>query len=263
MSSLAEIISQINSITEFQIPIPSASVVTSSVDAGTGSVNSIISIVNNLSGYQIPSSTGSSPTSSFTAGTGSVNNIINAINLVSGYQIPAVSGSLITSSMATGSGSINSVITTINALTGYNLPTASGYIISSSSELSSGSVNDIINYLNNLTGYSIPSTKVTLTSGSNIAGTPILYQVPTPVSGTISTEGIYPGAIIKADHVLRIINALNGVNPNLIILSGSLQVTGSANFSSSLVLPFVPNENFIESISGSMEGTSVVDGGSF
>jgi hypothetical protein len=238
-------------------------VVTSSIQAGTGSVNSIISVINNLSGYQIPSSTGASTTSSFTVGTGSVNNIINTINLVSGYQIPATSGSLTTSSMASGSGSINSVITTINSLTGYNLPTASGYIISSSTVLSSGSVNDIVNYLNSLTGYSIPNTSVTFTSGSNVAGAPIVYQVNTPTSGTIPTEGIFPGAIIKAEHVLRIINALNGVNPNLIILSGSLQVTGSANFSSSLVLPFVPNENFIESVSGSMEGTDTIDGGSF
>jgi hypothetical protein len=263
VSALSDIISQINSITDFKIPIPSGSVVTASVSNASGSVNSIIGLVNSLSGFLIPTEDTPETTSSYTAGTGSVNNLINYINQVSGYTLPQTSGSLELLFMATGSGSINSIISTINSLTGYNLPSASGYIISASSELSSGSVNDIINYLNNLTGYSIPGTSVTFTSGSNVSGAPILYQVPTPVSGTIPTTGIRPGAIIEAEHLLRIINALNGVNPNLIILSGSLQVTGSANFSSSLVLPFVPNENFIESVSGSMEGTDTIDGGSF
>lgn len=263
MSALSDVISQINSITDFRIPIPSGSVATASVSNASGSVNSIIGLVNSLSGFLIPTEEGSETTSSFTVGTGSVNDIINSINQISGYTIPQTSGSLVSMSMATGSGSINSIITTINALTGYNLPSASGYIISSSTELSSGSVNDIINYLNNLTGYSIPGTSVTLTSGSNISGLPIIYQVPTAVSGTIPTTGIRPGAVIEAEHLLRIINALNGINPNLIILSGSLQVTGSANFSSSLILPFVPNENFIESVTGSMIGTNTIDGGTF
>lgn len=160
--------------------------------------------------------------------------------------------------------SFSNIITQINSLTGYNLPTSSGtYYVSASGPLTSGSVNDIINQINGLTGYSISATEVVFVSGSNIANAATIVYVPTPVSGTIPTEGIRPGAIIKSDHVLRIINALNGVNPNLIIMSGSLQVTGSVDFSSSLNLPFVPNENFIESVSGSMQPTDTVSGGTY
>lgn len=160
--------------------------------------------------------------------------------------------------------SLNTIISQINSLTGYNLPTASNsYIISSSMPLSSGSVNDIVAQINQLTGYSIPATSVTVTTSSIEAGGPVVIYAPTPVSGTIPTTGIRPGGIIKAEQILNIINALNGVNPNLIILSGSLYVSGSATFAQDLNLPFVPNENFIESISGSMEGTDTVNGGSF
>lgn len=156
------------------------------------------------------------------------------------------------------------VISQINQLSGFNLPTGSdSYIISSSVILSSGSVNDIINQINSLTGYGIPATNVTYISGSNVAGQPTVIYLPTPVSGTISTSGIYPGAIIQADHVLRIINALNGTANNDIIISGSLYVSASATLSSSLNLPFVPNQNFIESVTGSMRGTDTVDGGTF
>ena len=120
-----------------------------------------------------------------------------------------------------------------------------------------------MNQINLLTGYDIPATNVTFSSGSPVAGQSVVIYAPTPVSGTIPTTGIYPGGIIKADQILNIINALNGVNPNLIVLSGSLYVSGSATFAQDLNLPFVPNENFIESVSGSMEGTDTVDGGSF
>lgn len=47
---------------------------------------------------------------------------------------------------------------------------------------------------------------------------------------TISTSGISPSQIIRSEHLLRIINALDGTTPNDIIISGSLnalQVTGS------------------------------------
>jgi len=156
------------------------------------------------------------------------------------------------------------VISQVNALAGYAIPTGSNsYVISSSVVLSSGSVNDVINQINSLTGYNIPSTNVTYVSGSNVAGQPTVIYLPTPASGTISTAGIFPGAIIQADHVLRIINALNGIAGNEIILSGSLYVSGSATMSSSLNLPFVPNQNFIESVTGSMRGTGAVDGGTF
>jgi len=50
---------------------------------------------------------------------------------------------------------------------------------------------------------------------------------------TISTSGIAPSQIIKSEHLLRIINALNGTTSNDIIISGSLNViqgiTGTTN----------------------------------
>jgi len=123
-------------------------------------------------------------------------------------------------------------------------------------------LNSIIEQINDLTGYQLATASFVYTGSAPVGST--VYVVPPVItSGTIPTTGIYPGGIIEAQHLLRIINALNGVSPNLIIMSGSLQVTGSANFSSSLVLPFVPDQNFIESNSGSMEGTGTVDGGSF
>lgn len=155
------------------------------------------------------------------------------------------------------------IITQINSLTGYNLPTASGYIISASQPVGSGSVNDLINQINTLTGFNIPPTSVTFVSGANV-GQPVYLQLPSSApSGTISTDGIYPGAVIKADHVLRIINALNGTANNAIIISGSLYVSGSSTFAQNLNLPFVPNEDFIVSVSGSMEPTNTIDGGTF
>lgn len=158
---------------------------------------------------------------------------------------------------------LSSIITQINSLTGYNLPTASGYIISSSQPVGSGSVNDLINQINTLTGFNIPPTSVTFVSGANV-GQPVYLQLPnTAPSGTISTDGIYPGAIIKADHVLRIINALNGVAANDIIIAGTLAVSGSSTMESNLTLPFVPNEDFIVSVSGSMQPTNTIDGGTF
>lgn len=160
--------------------------------------------------------------------------------------------------------SLSSIISQVNSLSGFLIPTGSeSYIISSSVPLTSGSVNAIINQINNLTGYNVPGTSVTFVSGSNIAGSPTVIYAPTPVSGTISTDGIYPGAVIKADHVLRIINALNGVAQNAIVISGSLDVSGSAVFRTILDLPFVPNENLLVSDSGSIEGTDTVDGGSY
>jgi hypothetical protein len=50
---------------------------------------------------------------------------------------------------------------------------------------------------------------------------------------TISTNGIVAGQIIRAEHLLRVINALDGTNPiNIAIkapstISGSLAITGS------------------------------------
>ena len=59
---------------------------------------------------------------------------------------------------------------------------------------------------------------------------------------TISTSGISVSQVIRAEHLLRIIGALDGTTNNTIILSGSLSVTGSATFNSG--------------ITGSLQGTS-------
>ena len=159
--------------------------------------------------------------------------------------------------------SLNTIIGQINSLTGYNIPTASGYIISASSELGSGSVNAIVDQINTLTGYNIPYTDVTVTSGSITASAAVVIYAPTPVSGTIPTTGIRPGAIIEAEHLLRIINALNGVNPNFIVLSGSLYVSGSSTMAQNLNLPFTPDQNILYSSGGFTQGTSTINGGSF
>ena len=158
---------------------------------------------------------------------------------------------------------VNDIINQVNSLTGYNMATASNsYAISSSVPLSSGSVNDIINQINLLTGYNVPATNVTFVSGANVSS-PLLVYVPTPATGTISTTGIYPGGVIKADQILNIINALNGVNQNLIIISGSLYVSGSSTMASILNLPFTPNENVLLSNDGYVSGSGILDGGSF
>ena len=156
-----------------------------------------------------------------------------------------------------------SIISQINSLTGYNVPTASGYIISASVPVGSGSVNDLISQINTITGFNIPSTNVVFVSGSNV-GQPVYLQLPsTAPSGTISTDGIYPGAVIKADHVLRIINALNGVNANDIIIAGTLDVSGSSTMESNLNLPFIPDQDFLFVTGGTTVGTNIIDGGTF
>ena len=68
------------------------------------------------------------------------------------------------------------------------------------------------------------------------------------MANTISTAGIAPGQIIKADDVLRIIYALNGVSGSTILMSGSLGVTGSATFLSTAT--------FEAGATGSLLGTS-------
>ena len=159
--------------------------------------------------------------------------------------------------------SLNSIISQINSLSGFNLPTSSNsYIISSSAELSSGSVNQIVDQINRLTGYNIPATNVTVTTGS-IESSPVVIYAPTPATGTIPTTGIRPGAVIEAEHLLRIINALNGVNSNLIIISGSLYVSGSSTMAQNLDLPFIPDQDLLYSSGGFTTGTNTVDGGSF
>jgi hypothetical protein len=65
---------------------------------------------------------------------------------------------------------------------------------------------------------------------------------------TISTSGIAPSSVIRAEHVLRIINALSNVSTNDILISGSLVVTGSTALSGSL--------RVTGGITGSIFGTS-------
>ena len=156
------------------------------------------------------------------------------------------------------------IISQVNSLTGYEIPTGSvsSYIISSSQQLSSGSVNSIINQINQLTGYNVSSTNVTVSSGS-FTSSPVVIYAPTPANGTIPTTGIYPGGVIKAEQILNIINALNGINQNLIIISGSLYVSGSSTMGSNLDLPFAPDQTVLLSNNGYVSGSSILDGGSF
>jgi hypothetical protein len=65
---------------------------------------------------------------------------------------------------------------------------------------------------------------------------------------TISTSGIAPSSVIRAEHVLRVINALSNNANNDILISGSLTVTGSTALSGSL--------DVTGGITGSIFGTS-------
>jgi hypothetical protein len=117
-------------------------------------------------------------------------------------------------------------------------------------------VNDLIDQINHLSGYRIPNS--VNASGSNTA-----------VSGTISTAGIYPGAVIKADQVLRIIEALDGTSTDTIIISGSLLTSGSnvlrgtTTLSGSLAVNFVSESQFLYVTGGLVKGTNVVPSSSF
>ena len=126
-------------------------------------------------------------------------------------------------------------------------------------------VNEIIQQVNSLTGYNMPtSSYVYVTSSNDVpVGATVYVLEATPVSGSIPTEGIYPGGVIKAQQILNIINSFNGVSAYDIAISGSLNVSGSTTLRTTLNLPFVPNEDLLVSDSGSIEGTNTVDGGSF
>jgi len=58
---------------------------------------------------------------------------------------------------------------------------------------------------------------------------------------TISTSGIAVGQIIRSEHLLRVINALNGTTPIDIKITGSLAVTGSLSSTGSAFLKGLPN----------------------
>jgi hypothetical protein len=125
-------------------------------------------------------------------------------------------------------------------------------------------INDIINQINNLSGFKIPSSSVVYTSGAYSPGTSSLYPnatvyVPaTPPYGTIPTTGIFPGGIIRSEQVLRIINALNGVNVDTIIISGSLLTSGSNVFEGTVAFPFLNDGDFLFITGGLLTGSNTV-----
>jgi len=122
-------------------------------------------------------------------------------------------------------------------------------------------VNDIINQINNLAGTNIPPSSTNATSGS-LAPAPYTtaasYGASTAPSGTISTAGIYPGSIITSQQILNIIDALNGVNTNTIIISGSLLTSGSNILNGTLSLPFIQEGNYLFITGGLVTGSTVV-----
>jgi hypothetical protein len=119
--------------------------------------------------------------------------------------------------------------------------------------------NEIIEEINRLSGYNVPTASYVYAQdpASVPLGATVYVVSPAPVSGSIPTEGIYPGGIIKSEQILNIINALNGVS------AYNISIAGSASLQTSLDLPFVANENLLISDSGSIEGTALVDGGTF
>jgi hypothetical protein len=70
---------------------------------------------------------------------------------------------------------------------------------------------------------------------------------------TISISGISPNKVIRSEHILRIIKALNGTSETDIIISGSLSVLGPVNFS-------VLEGNFTGSFSGDGSGLTNIIG---
>ena len=128
------------------------------------------------------------------------------------------------------------------------------------------SVNDIINQINSLSGINLPSSSVNVTSGA-LAPAPYptasLYIPATTPYGTIPTEGIRPGGIITSEQILRIINALNGVNVDTIIISGSFLTSGSNILDGTLALPFIEDGNFLFVTGGLVTGASNVPSASF
>jgi hypothetical protein len=70
---------------------------------------------------------------------------------------------------------------------------------------------------------------------------------------TISISGITPSKVIRSEHILRIIKALNGTSETDIIISGSLSVLGPVNFS-------ILEGNFTGSFSGDGSGLTNITG---
>lgn len=128
------------------------------------------------------------------------------------------------------------------------------------------SVNDIIDQINRLSGTKIPSSSVNVTSGALSPApypTASLYIPATAPYGTIPTDGIYPGGVITSQQILRIINALNGVNVDTIIISGSLLTSGSNTLDGTLALPFIEEGNFLYVSGGLIQGRDSITSASF
>lgn len=123
-------------------------------------------------------------------------------------------------------------------------------------------VNDIISQINSLSGFKIPSSSVVYTSGALTPHTSSQFPNATvyvPASapyGTIPTTGIYPGGVIKSEQILRIIDALNGVNVDTIIISGSFNTSGSNTLNGNLALPFIEDGNYLFVTGGLVTGVS-------
>lgn len=126
-------------------------------------------------------------------------------------------------------------------------------------------VNDIINQINKLSGFSIPSSSVVYTSGALSPSTSSqfpnasIYIPATAPYGTIPTTGIFPGGVIKSEQVLRIINALNGVNVDTIIISGSFLTSGSNVLNGNLALPFIGEGKYLFVTGGFVTGASGIN----
>ncbi len=114
-------------------------------------------------------------------------------------------------------------------------------------------VNDIISQIN---------SQISELSGSLSPDT-VSYVTSTPPLDTISTDGITPGGVITSDQILRIINALNGVDTKLIIISGSLSTYGANILNGTLALPFVEDGNYLFVTGGLVEGSNTIASASF
>jgi hypothetical protein len=114
-------------------------------------------------------------------------------------------------------------------------------------------VNDIISQIN---------SQVSAFSGS-LSPTTVSSVTSTPPPDTISTAGITPGGVITSDQILRIINALNGVNTNSIIISGSLSTLGTNVLNGTLALPFIEDGNYLFVTGGLVTGNTAIASASF
>jgi hypothetical protein len=114
-------------------------------------------------------------------------------------------------------------------------------------------VNDIISQINN---------QVSMLSGS-ISPATASSVASTPPPSTISTAGITPGGVITSDQILRIINALNGVDTNSIIISGSLSTLGTNVLNGTLALPFIEDGNYLFVTGGLVTGNTAIASASF